>query len=361
MKILQISHRFPPHPGGIEYHVHRLSKFLASKGHEVVVLTTSRDLAGRSVENGYEVYRFRSLAEPLRNPLSFKLPLKFRRIAKDFDIIHMHSIYTFTTLLSYPFSPKERTLITLHGRAFYRGLYGLTASIYERISFRLVRNASLFIALTDLDKDLMTRGGIDESKIVVIPNFIDVDELDSIASKAKPVERDSELQLLFVGGLVEAKGLDQFILDVRELKMNVGIWIVGKGPLMPKLRDLSRGMNVKFLGSLSRREWIPYALGSDAIVLPSRSEGFPTIALEAMALKKPLILSYIGVHKRLFSDIALFYTPRDPNSLKKALSMIRNSKELVDKGRKLVEMKYDIKVIGERILGLYESILKQVK
>ncbi len=359
MRILQVSHRFPPHPGGIEYYVQRLSKFLTSKGHDVAVLTVSSDLAGKSMEDGYEVYRFRSLAEPLRNPLSLKLPLEFRRMAKDFDIIHMHSIYTFTTLLSYPFSPKEKTLVTLHGRAFYSGLYGLIASIYEKISFHLVRNASTFIALTDLDRNLMIRGGISKDKIVVIPNFVDVDELDSMASRARVMERDAEPQLLFVGGLVEAKGLDQFLLDLRRLKMDVGLWIVGKGSLMPKLRVLSRGMNVRFLGSLSRREWIPYALRSDAIVLPSRSEGFPTIALEAMALRKPLILSDIEVHRRLFSDTAIFYTLGNPVFLEKALRMIDNAEDFVKRGRKLVETKYDIKIVGERILELYKSILNK--
>ncbi len=355
MRILQVSHRFPPHPGGIEYHVQRLSRFLASKGHEVTVLTTSSDLSGRSIEDGYEVYRFLSIAEPLRNPISLKLSLELRKMAKYYDIIHMHSIYTFTTLLSYPFSPKERTLITLHGRAFYGGLYGLIASLYERVSFRLVRNASLFIALTDIDRNLMVKRGINENKIVIIPNFVDVDELDSMAS-GRAMERDAELQLLFVGGLVEAKGLDQFLLDMRGLKGNIGLWIVGKGPLMPKLRTLSKGMNVKFLGSLSRREWIPYAMGSDAIVLPSRSEGFPTIALEAMVLKKPLILSNIEVHRRLFSNVAIFYTPGNPTSLEKALDMIDNAGDLVDRGRKLVEMKYDVKIVGEKILELYELI-----
>ncbi len=356
MKILQVSHRFPPHPGGVEYHVQRLSKFLASRGHEVTVLTTSRELSGRAVEDGYEVYRFRSIAEPLRNPLSLKLPLKFRHLADDSDIVHMHSVYTFTTLLSYPFSPKERTLITLHGRAIYSGFYSLIAALYERISFRLVRNAASFIALTDLDRDLMVRRGIQEEKVVVIPNFVDVNELDSLASRSRVAEKEAEIQLLFVGGLVEAKGLDRFLLDMRMLEEDVGLWIVGDGPMRSKLERISKGMNVRFLGSLSREEWVPYALGSDAMVLPSRSEGFPTVALEAMALGRPLILSDIGVHRRLFRDAAILYRPGRPDSLKMALKMLDSSGNLVKEGRRIVEEVYDVRVVGEEILELYRRL-----
>lgn len=354
MRILQVCHRFPPHPGGIEYHVQRLAKYLSSRGHEVTVLTTSRQSS--SFEEGeYRVVRVKYRFEPLRNPIPLKFPLAFRRLAMDCDVIHMHSVYTFTTLSSFPFAEKRRVVITLHGRAYYTGAASLLAKLHERISFRVLRRAAAFISLTEQDKRLMVRRGVEESRIRVIPNFIDLEEIDGIAKLSRPVEKDGEIQLLFVGSLVEAKNLESLLADLRKLEHRVSLWIVGDGPLRVKLERLA-DRNVKFLGNMVREEWIPYAISSDALVLPSRSEGFPTVVLEAMALRKPVILSNIEVHRSLFGDVAILYEPGDPSSLVRALEILNEADEKTRKGRKLVEELYDLKVVAPKILELYEEI-----
>ncbi len=358
MRILQVCHRFPPHPGGIEYHVQRLSRFLASEGRDVVVLTTSRERVGVSEEEGYTVIRLRSHLEPLRNPLPLSLPSVVSRIIRDFDLIHMHSVYTFTTLMTYPLIERGRAVITLHGRPFYRGIASLLAEIHERISFRIVRGATAFISLSEADRRLIVRRGIDPGRVRCIPNFVDVGEIDLISGRSRPVEKEGDVQLIFVGGLVEAKNLESLIADLRKVDWDVSLWIVGDGPLRRRLARLSEGMKVRFLGRLSREAWMPYALGSDAVILPSRSEGFPTVVLEAMAMGKPVILSDIEVHRELFPESAIFYEPGVKGSLGKALRRLSEDlNEMLRRNRKLVEERYDIKVVGRRILDLYDEII----
>ncbi len=360
LRIVQISHRFPPHPGGIEYHVQKLSLFLASRKHEVIVLTTSSSgEGGESLEDGVTVMRFSAIAEPLRNPISLKLPLVFRGVAEDADVVHMHSPYTFTTLLSFPFSPRERTLITLHGRPYYRGLGSLAAKIHERISLLLLRGAGRFIALTELDASYLRSMGVSPERIRVIPNFIDVMEMDEWSREARPVEKSQEIQLLFVGGFVEAKGLEQLLLDLRRIEhKNVGLWMIGSGPLEGRLRELAEGLNVHFLGRKPRRDLVPYFRGADALILPSKSEGFPTVVLEAAALRRPVILSDIPVHRILFGDVALFYEPGKPKTLEGALRALGSTEveEKVERARSVVEERYDIRVVGEGIVRLYEEL-----
>ncbi len=325
-------------------------------GHEITVLTTS---SRYSVEgDGLKVVRFRALAEPLRNPISLRLPLEFRKMARDADIVHLHSPYTFTTLLSYPFAPEGRTVITLHGRAYYTGLARLLAKIHERLSFLWLRGAGRFIALTELDAAYMRSMGVPSSKIEVIPNFVDVNELERWSEEAEPAEKEHEIQLLYVGGFVEAKGLDQLLLDMKRLSdLDVGLWMIGGGPLERKLRSLAGGLSVKFLGRKPRRDLVPYFRGTDALILPSRSEGFPTVVLEAAALGTPLILSDIPVHRLLFDNMALFYTPGDPGSLSDALHrLMAGTEEMVERARSEVRNRYDLKVVGERILQLYSSL-----
>lgn len=358
MRILQVCHRFPPHPGGIEYHVQRLSKFLSSEGHDVLVLTTSRERSGVYEENGYTVMKLRSSFEPLRNPLPLNLPLISRKIVKTFDVIHMHSVYTFTTLMTYPFADESKVVITLHGRAFYSGIVSLLAELHERISFRIVRGAAAFIALNETDRGMIIRRGIKPERVRLIPNFVDVEEIDDIVRRCEPVDKEGEVQLIFVGGLVEAKNLESLLFDLRKVESDVSLWIIGDGPLKGRLTSLAKGIKVRFLGRLSREAWIPYAMGSDAFILPSKSEGFPTIVLEAMAIGKPVILSDIEVHRGLFSESAIFYEPGVRGSLSLALTKLRSEelKEMLRKNRRLVEERYDIKVVGRRIVDLYSEV-----
>ncbi len=325
-------------------------------GHEVTVLTTSHS---PSLEEGdFRVIRLKSLVEPLRNPLPLKLPLVFREVVRGAEVVHMHSPYTFTTLLSYPFSPRGRTIITLHGRAYYTGLASLLARVHERLSFLLLRGAGTFVALTELDANYMESMGIPRGRIKVIPNFVDVSELKSWGGKADPVEKEHEIQLLYIGGFVEAKGLDRLLLDLRSLPdLDAGLWMIGSGPLEGKLRRLARGMGVRFLGRKSRKDLIPYFKGADALILPSRSEGFPTVVLEAAALGTPVILSDIPVHRHLFEGMALFFTPGDPRTLKQALDrLVVGVEGLVERARREVGERYDLRVVGEDILRLYSEL-----
>ncbi len=345
MRVVQVSHKFPPHPGGIEYHVMKLSEYLSSQGIEVIVLTTTPNPCHKRLP--FRVYRFKPLVEPLRNPLSFKLAIKFRELSKD-AIAHLHSPYTFSTLLTYPLS--EKAVITLHGRPYYKGIAGLFAKVHERVSLILTRGAH-FIALTEIDASYLSNMGIPKERVHVIPNFVDVEELKFLS---EGVEFNPRYDLIYVGGLVEAKGIDQLIIDVS--KIGISLAIVGDGPLRSKLEGLASrlGANVHFLGRLPREKVIPMYSSSRAVILPSRSEGFPTVVLEALALGKPTILSDISVHRHLFGEVAVFYRPGDPSSLREALSLIETFSP--EKASKFVSSKYDIRVVGPRLISLYRSL-----
>ncbi len=345
MRVIQVAHRFPPHPGGIEYHVMELSEFLVERGVEVLVLTTTPEPYPGNLP--FRVYRFKPLAEPLRNPISFKLVLQFRKLARE-SIAHLHSPYTFSTLLTYPFA--EKAVITLHGRPYYGGVFRYLAKVHEKVSITLTKGAH-FISLTELGASYLKAMGIPEERIHVIPNFVNIERLQSLA---KGVEGGHAYDLLYVGGLVEAKGLDQLVRDLSELEMSLAI--IGKGPLREKLEELAKGLGVRvhFLGALPREKVIRAYLSARAVILPSRSEGFPTVVLEALSLGRPVILSDIEVHRRLFKDVALLYRPGNPSSLKEAILSLDSFSP--EKAVKFVKENYDIRVVGSRVLSLYKSI-----
>ena len=141
-------------------------------------------------------------------------------------------------------------------------------------------------------------------KIVTIPNFIDEDASNSHAHKEKSTR---SFQVIYVGGLTKRKSVDILIRAVSECAVtlpNIRLLIVGDGPEMCRLKTLCEELNianfVEFHGHLDD----PLALvkKSDLFVLPSRSEGTPRAAMEALFSGVPVVLRDIDSNSELIID-----------------------------------------------------------
>lgn len=98
-------------------------------------------------------------------------------------------------------------------------------------------------------------------------------------------------KILFAGRLAAEKNLDA-ILDTAERLPDLEFGIAGDGPLREKvLNAANRLPNLRYLGWLSRTELREAIDSHDLLVLPSHFESFGNIALEAMARKRPAIVS----------------------------------------------------------------------
>lgn len=129
--------------------------------------------------------------------------------------------------------------------------------------------------------------------------------------------------LLFVGRLIKAKG----IFDLLEamplvLKQKVcRLVVVGDGPrsgeLMQCLMRHGLDNDVTLAGYLEGEELMAAYHSADIFVLPSWSEGFPFVIVEAMNAGLPIVTTHIrGMADHLTSGVnALFVAPRDPTSL----------------------------------------------
>lgn len=118
---------------------------------------------------------------------------------------------------------------------------------------------------------------------------ISVDELTEALELRDQLGFSSGLvNLCFVGGLNEAKGIWYFLRAIPRLEhvQKIGkIFVVGDGPLRRELEDYARGLpvEVKFKGNLFRDQLNRIYSTSDILVLPSETEGFPKVVAEAMA------------------------------------------------------------------------------
>jgi glycosyltransferase involved in cell wall biosynthesis len=106
---------------------------------------------------------------------------------------------------------------------------------------------------------------------------------------------------LFVGRLVPVKGLDVLLDACAELARSGGrfrLCLVGDGPLRGSLEQragrLGLGGKVQFCGPRPHGQLPDWFRAADLFVLPSRSEGLPSVLLEATACGTPFVASRVG-------------------------------------------------------------------
>jgi rhamnosyl/mannosyltransferase len=171
---------------------------------------------------------------------------------------------------------------------------------------------------------------------------------------------------LFVGRLVYYKGLDVLLEAVRESDLRVAI--CGDGPLRGELEAAASGMGdrVRFLGDVSAEDLPALYAASAGFVLPSvaASETFGVVQLEAMAARRPLVVSrasegVASVHSG--ANSAVLVPPSDAVALRSAMLRVRDDAEvrqsLVDAADVLLAERYVLEDrIGELEGLLYEAI-----
>lgn len=108
---------------------------------------------------------------------------------------------------------------------------------------------------------------------------------------------------LFVGRFTKEKGIREILSAIDVLKCyndsldNISFWFAGEGPELEAIRNaessLPQGM-VKYLGSLNENELSTIYQSSYALLLPSYSEGFPYVVIEAFRAGLPVICTPCG-------------------------------------------------------------------
>jgi len=133
------------------------------------------------------------------------------------------------------------------------------------------------------------------SKVLTIPNGVDIDEIDSY----RTTRLSTKNNILYVGRLAKIKGvstiMDAFSILADE-KQSCHLYIVGpEGDLSQKeSRRLRTTPNVHFLGQVSHERKMSLIKSVDLMVVPSLWENFPMVVLEAMACAKPVIATSVG-------------------------------------------------------------------
>jgi len=213
-----------------------------------------------------------------------------------------------------------------------------------------------FIVLTEFAKRKFVDAGFPSHRFVVKPNFADRD----------PGERVSAGKYaLFVGRLVENKGLWVLLKAWKELHEQYPLQIVGDGPDRSTLqaeaseRQLS---GVTFRGQLSREEVIEAVKGARFVIVPSTLyEGLPMCIVESFACGTPVLCSRLGGLAEIVQHhvTGLHFHPGDSLDLAATVEWAWNHPmELSQMGR-AARAKYETDYTAEKNYSLLMEIYEQ--
>ena len=342
-----------------------LSETLASLGHEVTILTCQPDSA--SASQNFQVSKINSV-----NFMGLRLvrpdELIHFLLEKRFDVCHLHyqTLFGEMILLINKICGLP-TVTTLHTLLLRRTP---AKFVYDRLSLKLISTLSRkVICLSPKIMQNLVRRGLVRSKCAVIPNAIDVEAMRQKYRGVCNELREPYFDILFVGRLEQRKGilwlLESFAL-LHKKGRNYTLKIVGHGPLMEKISEIISANNlsqyVKVTGFISQQELLKCYLLSRVVVIPSFYEGLPTVALEAMVAKKPLIISDIpGLNDLVLNKgNGLVVNTMDTSGLTSAIDAVLsystrfNSLEAVNDK---ILPQFDWAVVGRKIMKTYREIL----
>jgi glycosyltransferase involved in cell wall biosynthesis len=189
-----------------------------------------------------------------------------------------------------------------------------------------------FVA-SSFTKSTLIKQGVDKNKIIIVPYGV-----DAISFKNKiEYNMNGDLNLLFVGQVVQRKGLIYLLEAIKSLKTTrINLTFATRSNIDEViLRKYDGKISFRIIRNLDNIQLSSLMCNSDLLVFPSLLEGFGHVILEAMASGLPVLCTMNTAGPDLFiSGNEGFIVPiRDSESISEKLDYIlRNKKILIDMG-----------------------------
>lgn len=181
----------------------------------------------------------------------------------------------------------------------------ILSPIIRFLSAQTLRSADRIIVINELTKNHLEKLGVSSDKIVIIPPGIDCQKFYFEPKKGQ----STNINLLATGYLLNRKAFDLTIRAVAEViktHPNIHLKMVGDGPQREQLEELTRDLNIQshvsFVGFVPNDQLGPIYKEADIYLCMSRSEGFSTVCLEAMASGMAIVSSRVGGFEDAIND-----------------------------------------------------------
>ncbi len=212
----------------------------------------------------------------------------------DFDLIHAHDWLTYPAGIAAKYVSGKPLVIHVHATEFDRTGENVNQQVFD-IEKKGMEEADRIIAVSNFTRNIIIeRYGIPEEKVFTVHNAVE-------PSQAKQVNGSSHVPekiVTFLGRITFQKGPEYFIEAARlilERDPNVRFVMAGSGDLLEKMirrvAALRMGHKFHFTGFLRGADVDRMLAMSDVFVMPSVSEPFGIVPLEAMRANVPVVIS----------------------------------------------------------------------
>jgi D-inositol-3-phosphate glycosyltransferase len=308
--------------GGMNVSVRALASALARAGVQVDVLTRAEHPEQPPVvvvEPGFRVLHIdagprtpvpRSQFPDLVGPFTIAARRQLERCGAEYDIVHAN--YWVSGAVGHRLKHELGLplVTTFHSLERVKAEVGVADEVDLRphVEAEVVRCADLVVASTSDERSQLVRlYGADPDRIEIVPQGVD-------AAIFTPGDRDAAKRalgvaghptLLFVGRIQRLKGADLAVRALAQLRDRRSVLLVVGGPSgadgeaeLARLRllvdDLGLSARVRFVAPQPHERLVRYYQAADVCVVPSRSESFGLVALEAAACGAPVVASNVG-------------------------------------------------------------------
>jgi len=371
---------------------HYLNKALVEKGIEVVVYTMNIDgnkkldvPLGKEVNlDGVKVFYFPMTFRPWQ--YSYKLHQALAKSVKDFDLIHITSVFLSVSTLGAYYAKKfnKPYIISPHGSLMNEPLRNrntkkqIYISLIER---KNLTDASAIHFTVETEKEEYIKAGLSLKETIIIPNGLDIEEFNTITRDSAThfkekfgIAPDKKI-ILFLGRLHRIKGLDTLIPAFAEIiKKEPKAVLVLAGPddenykreVLKFIDEVNlRTSDIVFTGMLVGEDKTAVYKESDVFVLPSYSENFGMVVVEAMYSCLPVVITkYVGIAPEIIKNNAGIVIKKNEKELTEAILKILNNPALAQKmgesGKRLVETEFSPGKIADKWIEKYKNIIKNV-
>ena len=386
MRVCFISFEYPPNIyGGAGIYAETIVNGLQSKGLEVFVIT-------RGNQKNCEDKTFRVPIKEILywGRLFFSRPAvgllhKLNKILK-FDLVHINEPHF--PLLGRPDIPMVCTLHTCQANEFRMRLRNINKMKTVReikdsvlksplgyvLDLYITHDADRIICPSyQLAQMIESYYLVNRKRVFVVPNGVNLGIFDRVRecdiSHLSGYGLEKENYILFIGRLTLFKGVQYLIKAFGRIKKehpNLKLVIVGTGDFEMYLRSIANGIeDVVFVGQVSSLR-VKKALyeNSIAVVVPSFFDTLPTVVLEAMACRKPVIASDTGGIPSLVKHgkNGFLVKPRDSESLARFIKILVEDPNLRKRmgsfGRRLAENEFSIDQMINKTIKVYDSLVQ---
>ncbi len=370
MDILCNCYEYPPLGGGGGVVADGLARAFAATGNSVDLVTMAfRGLPRQENLPGFRVFRVPAWRRQLHycslpEAATYVLPAwkRLTSLARhhEYRVVHSHFILP-DGALACALSRKTGLpfVITAHGSdvpSYNPDRLKLAHQLLSPLWNRVVRSAARVICPSQRLASLLLES-CPEARVTVIPNG-----LEPATFRA---DRPKQPRILVATRLLPRKGIRFLLEAAQRTQLTREIHVLGDGPERESLVHLAQDLPHPpvFYGWVANRssEYLEAFETSDIFVLPSESENFPMVLLEAMAAGMAIVTTQGTGCDEVVGTDAVLIPPRDPQALGQALARLESDPAMVQAlgqaaRRRFVE-RFSFAAVAQQYLAVFEQVV----